>query len=141
MLYLCTHLHITQQIYIIIMEKAKKITPILTAMPVGSEEVYPLSRSSVVRNTAYRWNLEQGMEAGARLRCVLDRKRGVIRVTKEELLYHVQETLGGWKQEAVFSGSLSDCQDYYEKNHLDMQSGWAIVADTMYEVDCLDEAR
>lgn len=115
--------------------------PTFNALAVGCSEDYPLSRLLSVRKQASNWNAMNAAATGQRLSCKTDHTSGVVRVTKEELLYHVQETLGGWKQEAVFSGSLSDCQDYYEKNHLDMQSGWAIVADTMYEVDCLDEAR
>lgn len=51
--------------------------------------------------------------------------------------YYVQETIGGWRQNAVFEGTLEECQNYYNSNHLYTQCGWSIVSEEEYEVDYL----
>ena len=55
--------------------------------------------------------------------------------TKKETTYYVQEVIGGWKQNAVFSGTLEECN-----KHLDVwchSGSYSIVPEWDYEVDYL----
>ena len=54
--------------------------------------------------------------------------------TKEKTWY-CQETIGGWRQNAVFSGTYEECREYLEEN---LNSGsFQIVPEWEYEVDYL----
>jgi hypothetical protein len=48
--------------------------------------------------------------------------------------YYVQETIGGWRQNAIFQGSKEECEKYLESCH---NGHYAIVAEEDYEVDYL----
>ena len=49
--------------------------------------------------------------------------------------FHVQETIGGWRQVSVFEGTLEECQEYVtERCH---NGVFNIVADCDYIVDYL----
>ncbi len=48
----------------------------------------------------------------------------------------VQETTGGWRQRAIFQGTLEECKEYYDDNHL-YRGNYAIVHEDNYEVDYL----
>lgn len=52
--------------------------------------------------------------------------------------YFVQETIGGWKQNAIYSGTYDECL-YFEQEH-NLNSGtssFAIVHESEYVVDYL----
>lgn len=51
--------------------------------------------------------------------------------------YYVQQTIGGWRQNATYCGTLEECEAYAEKRHLNAQTGWAIVSEYNYRVDYL----
>lgn len=52
--------------------------------------------------------------------------------------YYVQETIGGWRQNAAFDGTLAQCNEYWRDMHLDQSnSSWDIVSEEDYEVDYL----
>lgn len=51
--------------------------------------------------------------------------------------FYVQQTLGGWKQNAIFSGTEEECQEYFDTANLATQIGWAIIPERYYEVDYL----
>lgn len=52
--------------------------------------------------------------------------------------YYVQETVGGWRQNAAFDGTLAQCKEYWRDMHLDQSNGsWNIVSEDDYEVDYL----
>ena len=54
---------------------------------------------------------------------------------KKEKMFHVQETIGGWKQMSIFEGTLEECQRFMaERCH---NGSFHIVADCDYEVDYL----
>lgn len=53
-------------------------------------------------------------------------------------MYYVQETIGGWKQTAIFNGTYDECVGYYHKRHLGEGTAvYAIVHEDEYEVDYL----
>ena len=47
--------------------------------------------------------------------------------------WHCQETIGGWRQVAVFSGTYEECRNFTIEHNWQ----YAIVADCDYEVDYL----
>lgn len=47
--------------------------------------------------------------------------------------FYVQETIGGWRQNAIFSGTLEECEEYMK----DCYGNFAIVHEDDYEVDYL----
>lgn len=50
-------------------------------------------------------------------------------------MFYVQETIGGWRQNAIFSGSYEECEEYLNTS---CHNGfYAIVSDKEYEVDYL----
>lgn len=49
--------------------------------------------------------------------------------------YFVQETVGGWRQVAIFEGSYDECLEYRNSNCF--HGNWAIVSELEYEVDYL----
>ena len=51
------------------------------------------------------------------------------------MLYYVQETIGGWRQNAAFIGTYEECQDYL--NTWCTNGAWSIVSEKDYEVDYL----
>lgn len=54
---------------------------------------------------------------------------------KEEI-YYVQETIGGWRQNAVFQGTYNECEKYIaEWCH---NGCFNIVSEDDYEVDYID---
>jgi len=50
--------------------------------------------------------------------------------------WYVQETIGGWRQKAVFSGSYQECLDYLSDTYIN--GSVALVPESEYEVDYLD---
>lgn len=49
--------------------------------------------------------------------------------------YFIQETIGGWRQNAIFEGTYEECQEYMEEwCH---NGNYALVAEDDYEVDYL----
>ena len=50
--------------------------------------------------------------------------------------YYIQETIGGWRQRAIFQGTLKECEEYYEDNHLH-NGNYRIVSEDEYEEDYL----
>ena len=55
--------------------------------------------------------------------------------TEKGITYFVQETIGGWRQNATFSGTLEECQEFMAENcH---NGSLAIVPEQDYEVDYL----
>lgn len=48
--------------------------------------------------------------------------------------FYVQETIGGWKQNAIFSGSYNECEEYLSDLH---NGSYAIVSSEEYTVDYL----
>jgi hypothetical protein len=50
-------------------------------------------------------------------------------------IYHIQQTIGGWKQNPMFSGTLKECQDWLEDNQQKLATD--IVADEDLVVDYL----
>ena len=50
-------------------------------------------------------------------------------------MYHVQETIGGWRQVPVFSGSKTACYDYLANSC--SNGSYSIVADKDLQVDYL----
>lgn len=55
--------------------------------------------------------------------------------SKEET-YYVQETIGGWRQNAVFNGSYEQCMEYFDSNNC-IYGNYDIVSEENYEVDYL----
>ena len=55
-------------------------------------------------------------------------------IVKKEDKYYVQETIGGWRQNAIFSGTLDECKEYMK----DCYGNFAIVKEDDYEVDYLN---
>ena len=50
-------------------------------------------------------------------------------------LFFVQETVGGWRQNAMFSGTLDECRVFMAENcH---NGSFQVVAESDYEVDYL----
>lgn len=49
--------------------------------------------------------------------------------------YYVQETIGGWRQTALFEGTYDECQEYMES--VSTSSSISIVSEADYEVDYL----
>lgn len=47
--------------------------------------------------------------------------------------YYIQETIGGWRQNAIYSGSLKDCEKFIKENSLN--GSFSIVDENEYEVD------
>ena len=47
--------------------------------------------------------------------------------------FYVQEKIGGWRQNAVFSGTYEECREY----DISHNGQYAIVSDDDYEVDYL----
>jgi NDP-sugar pyrophosphorylase family protein len=61
-------------------------------------------------------------------------------IQQEELsgTYYVQETIGGWRQPAIFKGTLEECQKYYRDYYCGYgNSIYHIVHEEDYEVDYL----
>ena len=54
---------------------------------------------------------------------------------KAKKTYYVQETIGGWRQNAIFCGSKEECKKYLNENY--HNGSFNIVADCDYEVDYL----
>lgn len=52
-------------------------------------------------------------------------------------LYYVQETIGGWRQNAMFSGTKAECERYYEENPILAKKTIDIVHEYEYKVDYL----
>lgn len=52
-------------------------------------------------------------------------------------MWFIQQTIGGWRQNAVFQGTIEECEKYYEDNHLHSQVGYSIISEEDYEVDYL----
>ena len=53
---------------------------------------------------------------------------------KEQIeTWYCQEKIGGWRQNAVFSGTYEECQEYNNSHN----GQYAIVSDDEYEVDYL----
>ena len=50
--------------------------------------------------------------------------------------YFIQEVIDGWRQNAVFSGSLEECQHYYDERNLAF-GNYQIVSENEYQVDYL----
>ena len=50
--------------------------------------------------------------------------------------YYIQEIIGGWRQNAVFSGTLEECEEYFESNHC-YRGSYSIVPEEEYGVDYL----
>lgn len=50
-------------------------------------------------------------------------------------MFYVQETIGGWRQNAVFSGTRAECEEYF--NNYCSGGSYAIVSADEYEVDYL----
>ena len=49
--------------------------------------------------------------------------------------FYVQEKIGGWRQNAIFSGTLEECRDYMAENcH---NGSFQVVPEQDYEVDYL----
>ena len=57
------------------------------------------------------------------------RKEDEIKTSK----YYVQETIGGWRQNAIFDGTLNECEEYMK----DCYGNFSIVHEDDYEVDYL----
>ena len=53
----------------------------------------------------------------------------------KEITYLVQETIGGWRQNATFQGTLQECYEYLENNY--NNGSFSIVPEWDYEVDYL----
>lgn len=53
-------------------------------------------------------------------------------INQEEIFY-CQETIGGWRQVAVFSGTYEECLEFCE----DQNGQYYIVPESEYEVDYL----
>ncbi len=53
----------------------------------------------------------------------------------KETTYYVQEVIGGWKQNAIFSGTLKECNRYLDENY--HRGSYSIVSELNYEVDYL----
>lgn len=51
--------------------------------------------------------------------------------------YYVQETIGGWKQTPICSGTYEECVQYMNNNCNDSRSSFAIVSEEELEVDYL----
>lgn len=51
------------------------------------------------------------------------------------MVYHVQETIGGWRQNAVFTGTYKECEEYM--SNYCHNGSYAIVCDDDYEIDYL----
>lgn len=49
--------------------------------------------------------------------------------------FYVQETIGGWRQNAAVVGTYEECAAWLEGQH---GGSWAIVPEEEYEVDYLD---
>lgn len=49
--------------------------------------------------------------------------------------YHVQETIGGWRQMSCFEGTKEECNAFLEERCFN--GNYAIVSDDDYEVDWL----
>lgn len=49
--------------------------------------------------------------------------------------YYVQETIGGWRQNAIFCGTHEECEAYYDENC--SNGNYSIVHEDEYEVDYL----
>lgn len=54
-----------------------------------------------------------------------------------EMKYFVQETIGGWRQNAVFCGSLNECREYMNERCTKSNDCWNIVPESDYRVDYL----
>ena len=69
---------------------------------------------------------------------IRDNNNQKLKVMTKEIktaIYFVQETIGGWKQNAVFNGTFEECQEYVtERCH---NGSFNIVADCDYTVDYL----
>lgn len=52
-------------------------------------------------------------------------------------MWFVQQIIGGWRQNAVFQGTLKECEKYMEDNNLYSQIGYGIVSEEDYKVDYL----
>ena len=48
-------------------------------------------------------------------------------------IFHVQETIGGWRQNAIFEGTLDECQSYISN----CNGNFSIESEDSYEVDYL----
>jgi len=55
---------------------------------------------------------------------------------KETCTYYVQEKIGGWRQNAIFNGTLQECEAYMSDHHCS-NGNWSIVCEDDYEVDYL----
>lgn len=52
--------------------------------------------------------------------------------------YYVQETIGGWRQNAIFEGTLEECEEYFDSHFCWYGTNcYAIVPEEEYEVDYL----
>lgn len=51
--------------------------------------------------------------------------------------YYIQETIGGWKQNAIFSGTLQECENYFDSNPILYNGNYSIVSEKEYKVDYL----
>ena len=49
--------------------------------------------------------------------------------------FYIQETIGGWRQNAIFSGTFQECKDYFENNPILYYGNYSIVSENEYEVD------
>ena len=56
-------------------------------------------------------------------------------MTTKETTYYVQETIGGWRQNAVFNGTLKECSRYLDENY--HRGSYSIVSESDYKVDYL----
>jgi len=55
--------------------------------------------------------------------------------TEQKNYFHVQETIGGWRQVSTFEGTLEECKKFVaERCH---NGNYQIVADCDYVVDYL----
>lgn len=52
-------------------------------------------------------------------------------------IYYIQETIGGWRQNAVFQGTYEECQEYWDENPMLYYGNYSIVNISEYEVDYL----
>jgi hypothetical protein len=50
--------------------------------------------------------------------------------------FYIQETIDGWRQRAIFKGTLKECKEYYMDNYL-YHGNYAIVHEEEYEEDYL----
>lgn len=49
--------------------------------------------------------------------------------------YYLQETIGGWRQVAIFEGTYEECLKF--RNEYCFSGNWAIVNEFEYRVDYL----